>query len=235
MESTIKEFIKHFLPMTLRIRAGDSYRNFRFNRAFRRFLKKPRSCSKPDNSLLKELRDNWNNSGWSADEEYLISVMKSTLNARGTVLECGSGLTTLLAAVCAEERGVSLIAFEHNEKWADRVRFYLEKYRIYSASVITTPLISYENEDFDWYRVPDNKFEKPFSLVICDGPPGSTRGGRYGLVPVMKRYLSPTFRILLDDAERDEEKKIAERWSKETGAVISRGGIKNPYFILDCP
>ena len=227
--------IKSFLPQRLRRRAGKMYRNFRFNRAFRRFLKNPRCCSRPDNPLLKELRDTWGNSQWSADEPYLAAVIESTLNSTGTVLECGSGLTTLLAGACAEESGISLIAFEHNEKWADRVRFYLDKYRIRSAAVISVPLISYEDEDFDWYRLPCSTFEESFSLVICDGPPGGTRGGRYGLVPVIKRYFDTPCRILLDDAERDEERQIAERWCRETGAAMCRHGGDNPFFILDCP
>lgn len=31
--------------------------------------------------------------------------------------------------------------------------------------------------------------ELKFSLIICDGPPGGTKGGRSGLVPVMRSKL----------------------------------------------
>jgi hypothetical protein len=58
---------------------------------------------------------------------------------------------------------------------------------------------------------------KQFSLVICDGPPGSTKGGRYGLLPVMGDRLPPGSTILLDDAGRADEAKLIKRWESEAG------------------
>jgi len=54
-----------------------------------------------------------------------------------------------------------------------------------------------------------------FALVVCDGPPADTPGGRYGLVPVMREHLSRGCVILLDDAEREHERTIALRWQTE--------------------
>ena len=54
-----------------------------------------------------------------------------------------------------------------------------------------------------------------FETIICDGPPGKTRGGRYGLAAIMKAkpHLKPGCIILLDDAERQQDHAAAERWS----------------------
>jgi len=54
-----------------------------------------------------------------------------------------------------------------------------------------------------------------FSLVVCDGPPGTTRGGRYGFLPVMLPYLSSKCTILLDDVEREGEQKTLLLWKEE--------------------
>jgi hypothetical protein len=56
-----------------------------------------------------------------------------------------------------------------------------------------------------------------FSLVVCDGPPGSTKGGRYGLLPVLGGRLPPGSTILLDDAGRPGELELIKRWEAEAG------------------
>ena len=76
-------------------------------------------------------------------------------------------------------------------------------------------MISYG--DFDWYEVTPNLPEE-FSLVVCDGPPGMTRGGRYGLLPVMRERLHGA-EVLLDDASRAEEQKILSVWKTEFGTT----------------
>jgi len=71
-----------------------------------------------------------------------------------------------------------------------------------------------------------------FSLVICDGPPGKTRGGRYGVVPVMKERLKPGCVILLDDTGREEERKLASRWETELGAFLQVRGSEKAYIKM---
>ena len=76
---------------------------------------------------------------------------------------------------------------------------------------------------------------KDFSLVICDGPPARTPGGRYGLLPVMKSHLRPGCVILLDDVSRLEEREIIARWAEESGAKYSFEGAEKPFGILTLP
>ena len=58
------------------------------------------------------------------------------------------------------------------------------------------------------------------ALVICDGPPSSTAGGRYGLVPVMKASLNTSCRILLDDTHRRKEREIIQHWCHDASLQI---------------
>jgi hypothetical protein len=71
-----------------------------------------------------------------------------------------------------------------------------------------------------------------FPLVVCDGPPGSTKGGRYGLVPIMREWLKPGCVILLDDAGREQERAIARRWEAELGASSETLGSIKPYIEM---
>jgi len=70
---------------------------------------------------------------------------------------------------------------------------------------------------FSWYDPPLESMPVSFALVICDGPPADTVGGRYGLVPIMRQRLKPSCIILLDDAVRDQDQEIAKRWEAELG------------------
>ena len=56
---------------------------------------------------------------------------------------------------------------------------------------------------------------KEFQLVTCDGPPGSTAGGHYGLLPVMGERLPAEAVILLDDTSGRARSKSLRRWTNE--------------------
>jgi hypothetical protein len=95
------------------------------------------------------------------------------------------------------------------------VRSVLESLGISTVHLHLTPLRRYG--DFDWYSLPLGSMPHTFRLVICDGPPGTTRGGRYGLLPVMRTRLPKGSLVLLDDTARPEEQELIQRWATEAG------------------
>ena len=52
--------------------------------------------------------------------------------------------------------------------------------------------------------------------MIVDGPPtdSSRDGSRFPELPLLKKYLSDDFEILVDDSKRKDEKMILDQWSK---------------------
>jgi hypothetical protein len=126
--------------------------------------------------------------------------------------------------------GIKLWTLEHMPEWAERVCLQLNRFGIDSVQVCHAPLTSYG--EYDWYAPPPEVLSGRFDLVVCDGPPSHTRGGRYGLVPVMKPCLMHGCVILLDDAERESEQAIALRWSKELPSLFTRVGVEKPFFRL---
>jgi hypothetical protein len=79
---------------------------------------------------------------------------------------------------------------------------------------ILAPLSDYG--EFAWYGSPElESMPNNFSLVIADGPPENTKGGRYGLLPVMHAQLAPGAVILLDDAERVSEQTVLNQWQAQ--------------------
>lgn len=158
----------------------------------------------------------WGNEGWSADEDYLARVLTEAATAKGAIVECGSGLSTLLLASVARNTGSHIHSLEHNALWRARVMTTLAQHGLTEYSTVHyTPLRNYG--EFDWYTVPAS-LPRGISLVICDGPPSTTEGGRHGVLPMLRPLMASTCTLLMDDANRDSEMDIMARWEREYGA-----------------
>ena len=198
-----------------------------------RFLRAPADCAIPGDRVLLELIYGWGNESWSAMDEYLAGCIQSALVTKGPILECGSGLSSLLVGAIAAEIGIEHWVLEHSPEWAARLQKDLDRYRIDSARVCVAPLKNYDG--FDWYDAPMDLLPDTFALVICDGPPYWNKGGRFGLVPILRQRLAAQCVILLDDGAREPERTTAERWAAELGASCETLGSKKPYLKLTIP
>ena len=195
----------------------------------RKFLRDPEAHAVPGDPVLLDLIHGWGNEEWSALDEYLSACIREAAAATGPILECGSGLSTLLVGSVAVKRGLRYTALEHNAEWAERVRNALKEFGITGVDLLLTPLSNYG--DFDWYNVEPGCLPGP-ALIICDGPPGSTRGGRYGLCRVLRNIIKYGCVILLDDAGRTQEIEIARQWQQEMHASVETSGVEKPYIKI---
>lgn len=224
--------------MRLSLRAArasvrSAHRELVFNRALRRLAKDPVRILRGDQSVLSDLVYGWGNEGWSGQREYLAACVEAALNTRGPILECGSGLTTLILGIVAQRSGARVWSLEHIPDWAQRVQARLDQRDIRTVRLDVAPLQRYGG--FDWYRAPVGDVPEPFTLVICDGPPAATIGGRYGLLPVMAPALAAGCLILVDDAGREAEQAMVRRWVAEAKCMASMHGAEKPYFRVQMP
>ncbi len=219
--------VKPLLPAQFRPFLRKNRRNFIFRRAMKKFLQNPGACVQPGNPVLADLIYGWDNEYWSALDEYLAGSLSDAMKAVGATLECGSGLSTILLGVIAKYKGQTHWALEHSPEWASKVQKYLDFYRLHNVVLTVKPLRDYG--EFDWYDAPLDNMPKDFALVVCDGPPSDTRGGRHGFLPVMKTRLAPDCVILLDDIARQQELDIAEQWVTELGVPYVVVGKAKPY------
>jgi hypothetical protein len=170
----------------------------------------------PAEQVLDDLVYGWNNGGWLALHDYLMACVVEARRATGPILECGSGLTTLVVGAVARETGNELWSLEHLPEWRAKVSTELRRFKIGSVRLCDAPLVTYPG--FTWYEPPLASMPEAFSLVVCDGPPAETPGGRYGLLPVMRDRLAPDAVILLDDLVRVDEQEVVNRWVSETNS-----------------
>jgi hypothetical protein len=184
------------------------------------YLRKLRTASIgqiTDRGFLTRLRWAWANPN-SADVEYLSAVAQAAADATGPILECGSGLSTVVVGAIAARTGQPVVTLEHSAWWSRNVRWSLRVARVSGVDYQVKPLRIYDG--FEWYdpgKLPDG-----IALVICDGPPATSRGGRYGLMPVVADHLAPTARVFLDDSDRPSEALVVSRWTDEYGWSLEK-------------
>lgn len=200
-------------------------RSIMLRRGIRGLTKDPRGSHR----IWCDLVDGWNNKRWSAWPEYLDAVAAAAVTQEGPILECGSGLTTLVLATIGRRTGSPVWTLEHDPGCFNRVESALHRFRL-SANLRLTPLRDYG--DFDWYYV--DPAELPtFSLIVCDGPPKRTRGGRVGLLPVLRERLASGCTILLDDAARSDERDILRHWAADVPLRYDIRGEEKPFAVVE--
>ncbi|MGH9872015.1 MAG: hypothetical protein ACRD9S_06065 [Pyrinomonadaceae bacterium] len=188
----------------------------------------------PSREALAQLAGIWGNEGFAARLDYLDEVSKRANETKGPILECGSGLTSILLGLFAGRRGVEVWSLEHSREWQINLSDTLKRNRIEHVTVCAAQLRDYG--DFSWYDAPLDHLPKLFSLIICDGPPGDCKGGRYGLLPVFRQRLAPDALILLDDADRPGERDVLARWVNEASCTVEiRNDADGSFAVVSCP
>ena len=191
--------LRALIPASVKHRLKNAQHSYTLTRC----IVKLRPELEPSDDLLRRLIWAWGNEGFSADVSYLRAVCRESMLTEGPILECGSGLTTVLLAIYAGKRGIPVVSLEHVPEWHRTVSEALKRFEL-ASQVKLAPLKHYDG--FDWYELPE-KLPKNVKLVICDGPPGETFGGRYGLLPVCRKFMADDCIILFDDVVRRKSRK----------------------------
>ena len=129
-----------------RLRLRDKAERFVHAFLLRRAVREIAACyphEVPSRKALSYLRAGWGNDAYSADLNYLEEVATMAARTRGPVLECGTGVTTLILGLLAGSRGVEICALEHDKEWYNVAANALRRHRIrgvqlYLARLYTT-------------------------------------------------------------------------------------------------
>src|ERR1044071_10097740 len=143
--------VKKLMPAGVKRAAKQALLDQTLRRAVRR-VAELRPGETPSRALLADLLTGGSNDGFAADLDYLEEVSRRAASVEGPVLECGSGLTTLLLGLLAGRRGFETWSLEHHPEWRERVVGALEAHNVPRARVVPAPLKSYG--DFSWYDPP---------------------------------------------------------------------------------
>ncbi|MCH8555620.1 MAG: class I SAM-dependent methyltransferase [Schleiferiaceae bacterium] len=202
---------------------------WQFSTLFKTFLTDTKKLGN-DPQFVSRLVYYWGNSSMASGTEYASRCIETGTIPNAIIYECGSGLSSLLAAGVGKAHGTSVYTFEDHPEWAQKMQGFAKKFELNNLHIFHTPLKSYGN--FEWYDVDNCTLPKPANVVLCDGPPGFTKGGRYGLFPVLMKHFNEKTTVILDDFNRQDEKEIAEKWYSEFGwKTVAVVGEKS-YAVL---
>jgi hypothetical protein len=160
--------------------------------------------------------------GWAmhgATIDRLVAVV-NTKRPR-FVAEFGSGTSTLAVAhVLAHLHGdeTRLVSFDQDLRWMRHTRERLDERGLTDVVQLVhlplgpgpggSPVRCYEMTDEGRAALTAH----PPELVVVDGPSLISGASRLGVVDLVAPFLASTATILLDDAFRDAELCVAERW-----------------------
>ncbi|MGI9484332.1 MAG: hypothetical protein ACR2RF_00300 [Geminicoccaceae bacterium] len=163
---------------------------------------------------FNRLVEAWGNEHYVAGPSMLHTAVILARQTDGPVLECGSGLTTLVLAAA----GARVYTLEHEQEWAHRVNQAAVKYRL-SVRVSCNPLVD------NWYQIPAI-WPKDFELAVCDGPP---RGiGNRSLLFERATLWGP---LIADDAEQPFLGAL-ESFADESGRKVEVVGEGKRKFAI---
>lgn len=162
-------------------------------------------------------------SAWSLLPEALDLILEAVRAGRRTIVECGSGASTVRIALALAEREEGHIwSLEHDPHWAANTRALLEAEGVAGrAEVIEAPLRPHGLGPGDWYdRAALGRLPRQVDLLLVDGPPGHLAPDgqmRHPALPLLSSRLAEGAMVVLDDVDREGERRVLERWRAELG------------------
>lgn len=149
------------------------------------------------------------------------------INQRKTIVEFGSGISSLYIGKSLQRLGGKLISFDSDRDWADLVSTWVKNLGLGDVvEIIYVPLqhTSYcLTETCKWYDpevVKSHLKNERIDLLFVDAPVAYHKDiaySRYPALPVVSDYMSERCAVFLDDISRKAEQDILKKWQAESG------------------
>ncbi|SMC09307.1 glycosyltransferase [Nitratiruptor tergarcus] len=164
--------------------------------------------------------------GWAASADFMKIVYRELLkkirNKKDLIIvECGSGVSTILMAYLLKEHSPNskIISLDHSYDYLKKTENELKLHNLLKfVEPLYAPLKYYliDEDEWLWYDISQLHIDAPIDILLVDGPPMDTQPlARYPALPLLYSYLNNETVILLDDAHREEERKIVEKWLRD--------------------
>jgi len=155
---------------------------------------------------------------WAVEGDLGHLVADELAIGRTSIVECGSGTTTLIVAACLQAHGAGrLYSLEHDPAYAAQTMRQLRAAGLAErVEMIVAPLAKQQfgTKSVDWYEgsavaqhLPSN-----IDLLIVDGPPSTSEWARWPAIEVLHDRLTTGAVVLLDDGRQRRERRAASRW-----------------------
>jgi predicted O-methyltransferase YrrM len=151
------------------------------------------------------------------------------------IVELGSGLSTLLILKIIQKLGYkpNFYSFDSDSHFLNETQKVLISEGVFSDNIhlVFSPIsdLSLSGSSYKWYNTKDFKFGfDKIDLLVIDGPLGALcKNARYPALVILKNYIKNGTLILLDDANRQDEKEIINLWKNEFPEILHISNINN--------
>jgi hypothetical protein len=163
-----------------------------------------------DGDLFDRLHETWGNP-YAATGDLLAACVLLAREAKGPILEYGSGLSTLVMA--AANPDVHLYAIENDLVWVQKLNEHASELGLTNITILPSDVVD------GWYttEAPD----QPYALCLVDGP-SRRLGGR------QKAQVGDAAIYLFDDIGDPGVKSAAERIAADKGLKLTRLNVGHP-------
>lgn len=157
--------------------------------------------------------------GWSGSPDFLLKLVELVVSESPKyVVEFGSGVSSIvLGAAMQKFSNGKVDSFDHEEVYCNKTSRFLEVNGLQNiVNISHSRLVSYsfDGENWDWYdKLQIDKIEGEIDLLVVDGPPRFLQDkSRFLALPILFDRLSEKSTVVLDDANRENEKQVIEDW-----------------------
>ena len=150
---------------------------------------------------------------WAASADVLLTLANTSQKIQPKiVVDLGSGVSTLVLAKATPSAKV--FSIDHLPEFASKTRALLDDHQITNVDLRVAPL-SPHPAGGDWYAASAFADIDQIDLLFIDGPPGSKDDqARHPALAQCLSKLSPAAVIVIDDANRNGERELAEMFLK---------------------
>jgi predicted O-methyltransferase YrrM len=153
---------------------------------------------------------------WAVEGDFAGMIARELERAPQLVVECGSGVTSLVIANQLRRNGSGrLISFDHDTGYASRCTALLDRAGLGDfARVVEAPLRPQQvgERTVDWYdrSVVEEAIEDKIDVLVVDGPPQISPWARWPALEVLYPRLAEGAVVLMDDGR--SQQTTAHAW-----------------------
>jgi hypothetical protein len=167
----------------------------------------------PDLAFLPPTR------GWAGSPDFLLKLVELVvISSPKYVVEFGSGVSSIILGAAMKKFAQGKVdSFDHEEVFSNNTNRFLEVNGLKNVVNVNYSRLMpycYNENNWVWYEKQQiDKIESEIDLLVVDGPPRFIQErSRFLAIPILFDRLSSKSTIVLDDANRIDEKKVIEDW-----------------------
>lgn len=178
-----------------------------------------------DGDVSEEVFNNlWRGYGnpFAAGAPMCKQLYEEVPKVQGDILECGSGLTTLVMAAAVQRTGQTIHTLEHDYEWFRRMRGMIQQYAMRPVKLYYVPIEEHKLDGvtIPWYEIRE-ELPKEFGLVVVDGPQRSI--SRKGLFELIGDRIEKAD-WYVDDVDDKSQVAMLEKYSQGQRNIERLGG-----------